>query len=745
MIILPNTQSIALADLVENTRDAFLAAMERHFTFLRPEVARALAVEWWDLQVQYLRKGTVPPLEWTAAYVESVRAAGAGIEEILAALQAVRGMFIQYCVAHATDVTPAQILEIALAVEDTFLRQIGLVYKEKERQQEAAGRRREKAMADWMDRAFVMLDSEGAIVLANSFFCGMMGVPEDRATGRSFASYCDADTAARFRQILRQKRAVGIGSFEGTLISAKGGRMASRFWTMALFDPDGLREGLAVAVTDTEGAAGSVAVKGRMFENLANTMGIGCYIIDDAYRVVSANAHAREYVQAGMQDDVAGCCQKNLDAAGQCGDCLRSRVFDNGEPYRAVVQCSLLSGETRWTEVTAIPLRGEHGTITHAAKIVRDVTEQKMLEDQILRQQRTSLASQLAITVAHQLRNPLGVIIGFAEMLANGMPAGQAPAAVDRILRNSIRCKEIVQDLLEFGRGNPREYASADLNAIIRDRVQSAYTGAAASIIEWKLCDLLPPIECAADQMAQIIMNLVDNALSTPASRITVTTGVEAGQVVVRVADDGPGIPEENRERIFEPFFTTRKDAGGIGLGLCLSRTVVQEHHGSLTLDESHSPGACFTIRLPIATKTAEEIPEEPLPPPARTGRRILIVEDETDLQFLLGMALQSEGHEVDSATTGAQAMEYFLGGHYDAVVIDMLLADELGGHDLYQYLRQANPELAEHTLFVTGDMMKYQTRRFLSESKRPYLEKPFLISDFMAKVEMLFEQRPAQ
>ena len=743
MIVLPNTQSIALANLVENARDSLLAAMERYFTFLRPEVARALAVEWWDLQVQYLRKGTVPPLEWTAAYVESVRSAGAGIEEILTALQAVRGMFIQYCEAHAKDVTPAQILEIALSVEDPFLRQIGLVYKEKERQQEAAGRRRQKAMAEWMDRAFVMLDNEGTIALANSFFCGMMGVSEDRAIGQPFASYCDADTAARFRQILRQKRAVSIGSFEGTLISAKGGHMASRFWTMALFDPDGLREGLAVAVTDTEGAAGSVAVKARMFENLANMMGIGCYIIDDTYRVVSANAHAREYVQAGMEDDVAECCRKHLDEAGRCGDCLRSRVFDSGEPYRAVVQCALLSGETRWTEITAIPLRGEHGTVTHAAKIVRDVTEQKMLEDQIIRQQRTSLASQLAIAVAHQLRNPLGVIIGFAEMLANGMPAGQAPAAMDRILRNGIRCKEIVQDLLEFGRGNPREYVPADLGVVIRDRVQPAYTGAGARRIEWSLGESLPPIECAADQMAQIVMNLVDNALAASASRVTVTAGVESDQVVVRVADDGPGIPEEDRERIFEPFFTTRKDSGGVGLGLCLSRTVVQEHHGSLTLEETTGPGACFAIRLPIAKKTVEEPPEEP-PPPARTGRRILIVEDETDLQFLLGMALQSEGHEVDSATTGAQAMEYFLGGHYDAVVIDMLLADELGGHDLYQYLLQANPELAKHSLFVTGDMMKYETRHFLSEAKRPYLEKPFLISDFMAKVEALFEQRPA-
>ncbi|MCX5759492.1 MAG: ATP-binding protein, partial [Candidatus Hydrogenedentes bacterium] len=349
-------------------------------------------------------------------------------------------------------------------------------------------------------------------------------------------------------------------------------------------------------------------------------------------------------------------------------------------------------------------------------------------------------------TVAHQLRNPLGVIIGFSEMLTKGMPPEQAPEAMTRILRNGIRCKEIVQDLLDFGRGEPREYAPADLNAIIRDRVQSAFTNGTDECIAWELSDSLPPIECAVDQIAQVLINLVDNALCASTSRVTVATGTEGGQVVVRVSDDGPGVPDSDRERIFEPFFTTRKESGGVGLGLCLSRTVVQEHRGTLTLDESVSPGACFVVRIPVMETARDEQPDvsPPPTPPAQTGRRVLIVEDETDLQFLLGMALQSEGHEVDAAVTGAQAMELFLAGKYDAVVIDMLLADGLGGRDLYQYLLQTDPELAARSLFVTGDMMKYETRRFLNEVKRPYLEKPFLISDFTAQVEALFEQPSA-
>jgi nitrogen-specific signal transduction histidine kinase len=399
--------------------------------------------------------------------------------------------------------------------------------------------------------------------------------------------------------------------------------------------------------------------------------------------------------------------------------------------------------------------------VTWVTKFFRDITEQRLLEDQYLRQQRTSFASQLAIAVAHQLRNPLGVMIGFAEMLSRGMPPDQLPSVIDRILRNGIRCKEIVQDLLEFGRVGPGERVPVDVNAILRERVLPLYPGSAASRITWRLADEASPhslspfdklcakrgavVQCAPDQLAQVFINLVDNALDDAKSSVIVETFARDDMVYVKVWDDGPGVPEEIRERIFEPFFTTRKEAGGVGLGLCLSRSVVQEHRGSLYLEETASPGgierdtagACFVVQLPCAqheesARTDERKPE----PPPRAGRRVIIVEDEMDLLFLLAMALQTEGHEVDCANTGAQAMELLQTGAYDAAVIDMLLGDEFGGRDLYQILLTTKPGLAAKSLFITGDTMNYETRRFLSEAKRPFLEKPFMISDFTARLE---------
>jgi nitrogen-specific signal transduction histidine kinase/CheY-like chemotaxis protein len=399
------------------------------------------------------------------------------------------------------------------------------------------------------------------------------------------------------------------------------------------------------------------------------------------------------------------------------------------------------AGALRWVEMTCIPVRGEHGGISRVAKLVRDVTEQRLLEDQILHQQRTSLASQLAITVAHQLRNPLGVMIGFAEMLSHGLPPDQMSNAVQRLLRNGLRCKEIVQNLLEFGRGAPGEHVLADLNAIVVNQVKPVYPASVAGRIAWRLAENLPPVECAPDQLAQVFINLLDNALWSAKSTVALETSSRDDSVYIRVWDDGPGVPEADREHIFEPFFTTRKDDGSIGLGLSLSRAVVQEHRGLLFLDDAVPQGACFVIQLPAAENIGGAAPVE-APPQAlsRPGRRILIVEDETDLLFLLTMALESLGYTVDTAATGAHAMDLIEQTAYDAIVIDMLLADELGGGGLYRILQSARPQLTARSLFITGDTMKYETRRFLTEVRRPFLEKPFMIADFAQTVRDIIE-----
>ncbi len=781
-------ESRAAADFLESHRDQILSELSRLKEIPRIVNQSLAAAEWLQAQIALLRGKPEPSYEWMAAFVNGIRGKGGRIGEILTALRSTRDLLLRFCAGRIDGVSDTDLRDIAAESENLYLTFVGDIYGEIERRAFSAEQRLQRTIADLMDRAFVTLDGEGVVRSLNTMFCDLTGLTEDRLIGCEFAALCDDDTAGEVRRALRQRRATAARTFDGALIVRNtvcqtatncGERISLRFWVSPMFDESGLRSGLAVAMAETENAGiyADETLRSKMLEDLTETLGVGCYTIDEDFRIVSCNSVAHSLVTIGSEDDGAACCRRNLDAQGRCGDCFRRAAFETGSVYRATVQHKTPSGELRWVDLTSVPLRGRRGKVTWVTKFFRDITEQRLLEDQYLRQQRTSFASQLAIAVAHQLRNPLGVMIGFAEMLSRGMPPDQLPSVIDRILRNGIRCKEIVQDLLEFGRVAPGERVPVDVNAILRERVLPLYP--AASRITWRLADEASPgakrgavVECAPDQLAQVFINLIDNALTfcqtatkcdDANSSVIVETFTRDDMVYVKVRDDGPGVPEEIRARIFEPFFTTRKEAGGVGLGLCLSRSVVQEHGGSLYLtvcqattncEETASPGgierdtarmsvhntgagACFVVQLPCAQheERAPTYERKPEPPP-RAGRRVIIVEDETDLLFLLAMALQAEGHEVDCASTGAQAMELLQTGAYDAAVIDMLLGDEFGGQDLYQILLATKPGLAAKSLFITGDTMSYETRRFLSEAKRPFLEKPFMISDFTARLE---------
>ncbi len=739
----PETKAAAVAAYLDANRSLLADKLREHSFFLESTALPSLIETWMDSQIAMLRGTSAHAYQWTSSFVNQVRARGGHVGEIMAILLAIRNMMVEFCSGKIEGVSDSDIFQLTLQIENMYLAHIGDIYGEIERRMASAERRRQKAMADWMIRAYVDLDNQGIIGMVNAAFASMIGFAEDSLLGREFVEICDEETAGEIRRTLRQKRSASR-SFDGALIGRRGVALPTRFWVMPMFDEEGLRSGVAVAMlrrtSSSDGQGGALlvdeALQTRTLEDLADSLGIGAYTIDAAFRISSANTLGQSMVAAGAEDTAAYCCRRNLSPEGVCGDCMRRCVFESGQPYRTVTQFRLTNGDTRWVEMTCVPVCNVEGAVTRVTKLVRDITEQRMLEDQFLRQQRTSFVSQLAITVAHQLRNPLGVMIGFAEMLSHGMPADQLPIVIERILRNGIRCKEIVQNLLEFGRGAPGEHVVVSINDLIVDRVRPRYPGSVASRIAWRLDDTQPHVECASEQLVQVFANLIDNALWAARDLVTFETSVRDGSVFVRVSDDGEGVPEVLRDRIFEPFFTTRKEEGGIGLGLSLSRSVIQEHRGALSLDVSVTTGACFQVRLPLAADASSASVELRKPEPAkRVSRRILIVEDETDLAFLLTMALQAEGHEVDSAATGAQAVELIQSETYDAVVIDMLLADELGGNDLYFLLVQTHPVLADRSLFITGDTMKYETRRFLNEVGRPFMEKPFMISDFSAKI----------
>jgi two-component system NtrC family sensor kinase len=255
----------------------------------------------------------------------------------------------------------------------------------------------------------------------------------------------------------------------------------------------------------------------------------------------------------------------------------------------------------------------------------------------------------------------------------------------------------------------------------------------------------LPQIAADADQIHQIIINLLINAQHALAGAegdriVTISTalGPEPMTVALDVADTGPGVPEQARRRIFEPFFTTKAQGEGTGVGLSFSQGIAEAHGGRLILLPT-ARGATFRLTLPVdAQQTLARIEPDTPPLPRSVQRRALVIDDEAEIAESLVDFLSLEGFTCEIAIGGYAAKARLTHGDYDLVISDLRMPD-LDGPALYAFVRETRPDLAARMAFSTGDTLGAAAARFIADAKRPVLEKPFVpeaVRRFLAEID---------
>jgi len=372
------------------------------------------------------------------------------------------------------------------------------------------------------------------------------------------------------------------------------------------------------------------------------------------------------------------------------------------------------AGEIIATCITATPVRDESGEIIAYRGIIRDITQQKLLELQLMQAQKMEAIGTLAGGIAHDFNNILGVIIGYTELAQEDLEDNpQVQQNIRQVIKAAEKASALVRQILTFSRQSERNRKPLNLAHVLRDTMQMLRSTLPTTIQINVDIQSEPAVIYADDtQIHQVIMNLCTNAshamvksgglLEVGLSEVHVDSrnadrldGITEGTYYkLSVSDTGHGIPQLVMKRIFEPYFTTKKLGEGTGMGLAVIHGIIKSHGGDITVSSVPGKGTDFSVFLPKTVGRVEL--ESALPKDIHTGsERILLVDDEEDLNRVVTQMLRKLGYQAEGVFDPLAALKNFTENPkaFDMVITDLTMP-HMTGIQLARELKNLNPGL---------------------------------------------------
>lgn len=383
-----------------------------------------------------------------------------------------------------------------------------------------------------------------------------------------------------------------------------------------------------------------------------------------------------------------------------------------------------------------IDYRGDEVVVSSVFDLseLRAVEDEMKLQREILHQsEKLSAFGEMLAGVSHELNNPLSVLLGQAVMLKDSASDPKIQARAEKLYDAADRCARIVKTFLAMARQRPTELKSLNVNELVENALEVTAYFLRSSDIEI-LPDLeeeMPTVNADADQILQVLTNLVINAEqalheNTNNRRLKIRTRYRprTNEVVIKIKDNGPGIPEKHRSRIFDPLFTTKEVGAGTGIGLALCHRIVDAHGGTIVLESKPGEGAAFAIRLPAEARGRDDGAAAAALATDSDCYSILVIDDEPEVAMVLGELLEADGHRTMVVQSGREGLELLRQRAFHMIFCDIRMPT-LDGPAFYKALTEAKPQMVSRLAFVTGDYLSEHARRFLEGSACPYIEKP--------------------
>jgi signal transduction histidine kinase len=426
-------------------------------------------------------------------------------------------------------------------------------------------------------------------------------------------------------------------------------------------------------------------------------------------------------------------------------DILTKVIKENGFVKNYEVVFKTKDGTPVESLITATIRRNSDGEVIGYQGIIKDITDLKRAQNQLIRAQKMEAIGTLAGGIAHDFNNVLTTMMGYSSFLKNQVPRSEDLfKGLELIEKASIRASDLTSQLLAYTRKNTREIKPLNLNRILREvETLISRTFHKSIRIHVNTAENLPTIEGDESQIYQVIMNIAVNAQHAMPNggKLTIETYTETipeelektyfsispgHYVCLKITDTGVGMDEETVSKIFEPYFTTRNDEGGSGLGMSVVFGIIKSHNGYIEVVSEPGRGSKIIVSFPASEK--EEVEEKSSRTDINDGSGdIVVIDDEIMILQMTKDILETSGYTVRVSLSGEEGIEMTKKRIPDLVILDLRMPEMDGRHVLRQLM---NIDPTMKILMSSGHVDEKQRDEILAMGAGGFIQKPFVADD---------------